>query len=386
MVANPNPKLKIGFVLDGGLEKPDGVQQYILRLGDWLKSQGYVVKYIVAGKIAPGIDDVVSLARNIHVVSNGNRLSIPLPSKRKAIIDYLDKEKFDILHVQTPYSPLMGERLIMHSSKDVAIIGTFHIVPYNRLLVVGDWILGRWCHWSLKRFDKMLSVSSAAQRVAKRDFGINSEVLPNVVDYDLFNSAQPLTKYNDYKVTILFVGRLVPRKGCLYLLRAVARVVKEHPELPPFRVVICGTGPLEKALKQYCKANLIDKIVDFEGFIIEQDKPRYYASADISVFPSDGGESFGIVLLEAMASGRSAVLAGNNPGYSSVMSAMPDLLIDPANEISFANKLRELIESEPKRLSYAKWAKNYSEQYDVSVVGKKLLIIYDEALRKKTLQ
>jgi phosphatidylinositol alpha-mannosyltransferase len=382
-MAEVKSSLKIGFVLDGGLEKPDGVQQYILALGGWLKSQGHQVRYIVAGKIPDDITDAISLSRSIKVISNGNRLSIPLPANKSKLKAYLDNETFDILHVQTPYSPMMGERLVLLSSPRTAIIGTFHIVPNSLFLNVGDWLLGRLCYRSLKRFDLMLSVSSAAQAIAKRDFSIDSTILPNVIDFDRFHNALALERYMDSKLNILFFGRLVPRKGCDKLLEALSKLNRSNTNLPSYRVIICGSGPMESSLKEYVVNQGLEAIVEFVGFVDEIDKPRYYASADISIFPSTGGESFGIVLLEALSSGKSAVLAGNNVGYASVMKPRTEQLFDPRDIDGFANKIESYLTNIPLRQQATAWSSDYASEFDINLIGSSLLTIYSKVLRKR---
>ncbi len=380
-MAKSSQPLKIGFVLDGGLEKPDGVQQYILNLGQWFKSQGHEVRYLVAGRIDPPNQDAISLSRNVHVISNGNRLAIPLPASRSRLKDFMAREKFNVLHVQTPYSPMMGEQLIFLADDSTAVIGTFHIVPKSWYLAFGNWLLGRWCYLSLRRFDKMLSVSSAAQKIAKRDFWIDSEILPNVVDFNYFAAAKG--RYNDDIPTILFFGRLVPRKGPQLLLMAVDQLKKTRPELK-FRVVVCGGGPLESKLKTFVAHNDLEETVEFVGFVKEEDKASYYASADIAVFPSNGGESFGIVLLEAMASGKTAVLAGDNEGYRSVLAEKPELLFDPNDAGALANKLAQFLEDNQLRQTMARWGQDYAATFDVKLIGAKLLDIYAEALLKRS--
>jgi phosphatidylinositol alpha-mannosyltransferase len=380
-VAKLERPLKIGFVLDGGLEKPDGVQQYILGLGEWYKSQGHKVRYIVAGPIAPGIEDAVSLARSLHVVSNGNRLSIPLPTSTRRIKAYLRQEQFDVLHIQTPYSPMMGAKLIKYAGPKTAIIGTFHVMPNRWVQDVGNSLLGIWCHSTLKRFDHMFSVSRPAQAFAKRTFKMDSDICPNVIDVARYRSAKALDAYRDGKVNILFFGRLVPRKGCKTLLEAVSQL--SQAEKDSVQVIVCGDGPQLKSLKSFVKSQSIDGIVDFKGFIPEDNKARYYASAHIAVFPSSGGESFGIVLLEAMASGKSTVLAGNNPGYASVMSERPNLLFEPNDVQSLVWLLKRYINNPTERYLAANWAKKYVEQFDIPVVAARIEAVYREALLKR---
>jgi phosphatidylinositol alpha-mannosyltransferase len=168
----------------------------------------------------------------------------------------------------------------------------------------------------------------------------------------------------------------------MVLLQAV-RLLAARTDLPPFRVVICGKGHLEPTLKQYVRDNNLQDIVTFTGFITEADKPRYYASADISVFPSSGGESFGIVLLEAMASGKAVVLAGDNPGYRSVVGNQPELLFEPANAGALADKIARYTLNSTERKSMAIWGEHYTAGFDIDTVGSQLLNIYNEALHKR---
>jgi phosphatidylinositol alpha-mannosyltransferase len=378
-------KLKVALVLDDGLDKPDGVQQYILSLGDWLTSQGHTVHYLVGQTSRRDIAHVHSLSRNVGVSSNGNSMTIPLPTGRGNLRKLLQREQFDVLHVQTPYSPFMGGQLISLAGPETAVIGTFHILPNSPLISFGNWLLGLWCRRTLKRFDTMLSVSPAAARFAKRTFYVSSTISPNVIDHGRFAHARPLEKYTDDTVTILFLGRLVPRKGCQVLLKAVAQLSRRE-DLPKFRLVICGSGPLEHALRADVQKLGLSDIVEFAGFVAEDIKPRYYASADLTVFPSSGGESFGIVLVEAMASGKSAVLAGDNPGYASVMAPQPDLLFDPRDVDGLAERIAKYLLNSQARQQMAAWGRDYSHQFDVNVIGPELVDIYNQALHKRPRQ
>lgn len=375
-------KLKIGFVLDDGLDKPDGVQQYILAIGGWLRTEGHEIHYLVGQTSRTDIPGTHSMSRNIRVRFNGNRLTMPLPTSKRRLREFLRSEQFDVLHVQVPYSPFMGHRLIMTAPRRTAIVGTFHIAPNNRLVSIGNRALGVWSRRSLKRFDAMLSVSPAAAAFARQTFGIESDILPNVIDYGRFHAAQPLKKYSDDRLTILFLGRLVPRKGCLQLLKAAHELSKQQ-DLPGFRVLVCGTGPLERRLRQYARDNRLGGIVELAGFVSEEYKPRYYASADIAVFPSVGGESFGIVLLEAMASGRAAVLAGDNAGYRSVLSSRPELLFRPRDITDLKIHLERYLQDAGLRKETKRWGADFTKRFDVNVVGKQLLKVYAEALHKR---
>lgn len=374
--------LKIGLVLDDSLDKPDGVQQYVLGIGAWLSAQGHEVHYLVGQTARQDIPHVHSLSRNLKVKFNGNRLSIPLPANRRRLKALLDREQYDVLHIQTPYSPWLAHRLILAAGPRTAVFGTFHIVAYSKFVQLATRALAVWTRRSSRRFDTMFSVSSAAQAYAQATYGLSSTVLPNVVDYARFHTAAPLQP-GRAGLQILFLGRLVPRKGCQLLLAAIAELVATRPALPTFSVMICGKGPLLANLKAYAGTSGIADRVEFVGFVSEAAKPSYYASADIAVFPSSGGESFGIVLIEAMASGQAAVLAGDNSGYRSVLSDRPELLFDPKDVQALAAKLEIYMTQAPKRRAAAAWGEHYSQQFDTTVVGTQLMTSYILALQKR---
>jgi phosphatidylinositol alpha-mannosyltransferase len=139
-------------------------------------------------------------------------------------------------------------------------------------------------------------------------------------------------------------------------------------------------------LRRYVETNGLNDIVEFAGFVTDTDKPRYYAAADIAAFPSTGGESFGIVLLEAMANGRTAVLAGDNPGYRSVMESRSELLFAAADADVLAAKLKQLLANTQMRQADARWGEAQSRQFDVEVVGKQLETLYYRLCESKKLQ
>lgn len=377
-------RYKIGLVLDTSLDPSDGVQQYVITLGEWLRGAGHDVHYLVGETERRDLSNIHSLARNIGVKFNGNRTTIPLPTSNRKLRDFIRREQFDVLHVQTPHHPLMAQRLVLAAEPRTVVVGTFHILPYSTMVRLANKALGLWLRPSLKRFDQLLAVSPTAAGFAKQTFGLEAQVLPNVFDYQRFQQAKPLPAYRDDTLTILFLGRLVPRKGCRVLLEALTRL--DRSALPSFRVVICGKGPLKDELETFVAENQLEDIVEFVGFVSETDKPRYYVSADISVFPSSGGESFGIVLIEAMASGRSAVLAGDNPGYATVMAPRAELLFQPTDVDALANLLTEYLKNATQRRQQASWAGEYAAEFDVKRVGPQLVSLYEELLTRKNVQ
>lgn len=375
-------KLKIGLVLDDSLDKTDGVQQYVLILGRWLKLQGHEVHYLVGETKRTDLPNLHSLSKNIKVRFNQNRMAMPLPANLGAIRTLLACEQFDVLHVQVPYSPAMAGRVIKAAGDRTAVVGTFHILPHSKIVTLANHVLGRAVKGSLRRFDVITSNSDASAKFAKKTFGANGPVIPLPLELDKFYDAKPFPKYKTGK-TVMFLGRLVERKGCAYLLRAVAHAVNDKTWPADARVVICGDGHMRSKLEEYVSTHNLNDIVDFVGYISENDKPRYLASADVVVYPSTGGESFGIVLLEAMASSPGVVLAGNNPGYTSVMSPRPQSLFDPRNIPEIAKKIVNSLQDTKTRTAANTWQRKYIHEFDVPIVGKRIVSLYEEALHKR---
>jgi phosphatidylinositol alpha-mannosyltransferase len=379
--------MKIGLVLDDSLDRPDGVQQYVLTLGEWLSAQGHEVHYLVGATVRKDIANIHSLSRNWNVKFNGNHLSTPLPSSRRAIRNLLQTELFDVLHIQMPYSPLMAHKVILNAPQGTAVVGTFHILPYSQLVRTATRLLGWWLRRSLRRFDKVFAVSPAAQLFAEQAFGLHEvAVMPNVAKLDSFAKAEPFpglaSSGNDSDgAVVMFLGRLVARKGCDTFLEAVAQLRSRNGR--PFKAVVCGKGPLLAELQDLAVRLGIDDIVSFTGFVSEEDKPRYLSAATVTAFPSTGGESFGIVLIEAMAAASPVVLAASNPGYASVMDPRPELLFQPGNASELADKMAKYIESRTERERIVDWQRNYVQQFDVAAVGQRLIAVYDAEIQKK---
>jgi phosphatidylinositol alpha-mannosyltransferase len=314
------------------------------------------------------------MARNVKVRFNKNRLSIPLPTNKKNIENKLKELNLDILHVQMPYSPFFAGRVIGAAPSSTKIVGTFHIVMVSWLHEVGAKGLEIMNRQTLKKFDEIVSVSPAAASFANTVFGISSDIVPNTVDTKKF-SHRPLYKN---PLRIVFLGRLVERKGCEYLLKAINEVQKTYPKLE-FEVIIAGKGELSTKLQKYSKENNL-KNISFTGFVDEKDKPSLLASADIAVFPSTGGESFGIVLIEAMAAGSRVVIGGDNVGYRSVLGTNDMLLVKPQHTHEFAKRIHYYLTNEKARNEAHEWLQSQTILYDTNTVGKKIESIYYSVL------
>ncbi len=372
--------MRIGLVLDDTLDTPDGVQQYVLNVGAWLSDQGHDVHYLVGNTSRSDIAHVHPLSRNLKVRFNGNRMSMPLPASRKRLRAFFAEHQFDVIHVQVPYSPFMAGRLLKLVPETTAVVGTFHILPYSRMVRSANRALGVWNKRSGSRFDQMLAVSEPAREFAEKTYGYHDvAVVPNPVRLAQFEDARS----DDAGLNIVFLGRLVERKGALQLLKAVAYVREQRLYDGDFTVRIGGKGELLPKLQAFAATHHVAECVRFDGFIGEDVKAGFLAAADVAVFPSSGGESFGIVLLEAMAAARGVVLAGNNPGYASVMQPFPEQVFDTQNVRAFAELLATWLQDASGRTGIAHRQHAYVRQFDIAEVGGRLLQVYAQALQKR---
>lgn len=364
-------KLTIAFLFDDSLDRPDGVQQYILALGNYFTSLGHVVYYLTGDSKRKDIVNMVPLATNLTVSFNRNKLSIPIFVDRKKIKSVVNDLNIDVLHVQLPYSPLLAGLVIRSTPKKVAIFGTFHIVGYGILQKYANKLLYLLSKNTLKRFNTIFSVSEPAKKFAYDNYHIKSEILPNVIDFNKYYTRDNLLKTNK-KITILFVGRLVARKGCITLLESIS-LLKNKLD---FEVLIAGDGPLKKMLKEYCVSNKIDTLVNFLGHVTESKKIELYQKADISVFPSTGGESFGIVLLEALSANHSVVLAADNYGYQSVLGVFPDLMFPVNDPVILSEKILKYATNYNLRKEVVQQGNTYVKNFDVKTIANSLLQHY----------
>lgn len=372
--------MKIGLVLDDTLDTPDGVQQYVLGIGDWLSRHGHEVHYLVGQTERTDRMHIHSLSHNIHVTFNGNRLSIPLPASRKKIQSLLRAGQFDIIHVQVPYSPLLAGRVLRLISPRTAVIGTFHILPYSKGVVAANQVLALLNKRSRHRFDQMLAVSEPARDFARKTYGYEPMVLPNPLPLAQFSGVIS----SSHTLNIVFLGRLVARKGMLQLLRAVTYMRDYRLYEGEFRLIIGGKGPLLASLRSYVQRHKLEQVVSFSGFIAEAAKADFLSMADVAVFPSINGESFGISLLEAMACSRGVVVGGDNPGYRSVMQALgPGHLVDPSHTSDFAHQLAYWLASKDARKQASAMQKRYVRRFDIENIGEQLVRIYHQALQTR---
>jgi phosphatidyl-myo-inositol alpha-mannosyltransferase len=315
-----------------------GVQEYVYHLKKEYKKLGYLTRVITGHfgrKHSKDEDEVLRFGRGFPVTINGSTGRILLMSGRNRVKEMLEKYNFDIIHFQEPFVPFLSHHILKYSK--AVHIATFHASFDSNLF----YRLGT--NFLTPLWDKLhgkIAVSPSAMSSVTKYFKGDVEIIPNGVDTSRFNPKNPkIEKYCDGKTNILFTGRIEKRKGLTYLLQAYARL---KPKYPDTRIIVVGRGPLLKELQKYVKQNHLHD-VHFEGFVPVKELPNYYSTADIYCSPALFGESFGIVLLEAMANAV-PVVAFNISGYNDVVSNLDDgLLAEPRSVHDLQEKLELLI-------------------------------------------
>jgi len=368
------------------VERTGGVQVHIEELAKEYRHLGHIAKII-----SPRVDGYINKDPNLIFVGKPksldfNKTSLEVTSIPKNELNELKillaKENFDIYHFHEPEMPYMPAELLPLIDKPA--IGTFHAAPtmfHNMQIVKSVY------HELVRYICSMLSGVTAVSDVPgdnlRKILKINEPIklIPNGISLKRFNpNLKPIEKYKDGKINILFMGRLDKRKGVKYLIKAFKKIRRSNENV---RLIIGGSGSEMKNLRNYVKNNRIPD-VEILGFVDEKIKPRYYATCDIFCSPAISGESFGIVLVEAMACGK-PVIGGDNEGYACVLKGLGSfLLVDPKKTKDFVNILNLLIKDKYSREVFGKWGIDESKQYSWKNVAKQMLEFYQDTLDAKT--
>lgn len=329
--------MKIALVSPYDFTYTGGVANHITALECEFTRMGHEVKIVAPASkpITTFGERFIRIGRPWPYPSSGSVARITfspwLDFKVKAM---LKREKFDIIHLHEPLCPTLCTTVLRVSN--TVNVGTFHAVDsrgYTQWKPFTATILKK----LFPRLAGKITVSEPAREFINRLFPGDYTVIPNGVDLEHFSpDVLPLEKFNDGRLNLLFVGRLEKRKGLNYLLEAYRQL---RNELPDSRLIVVGSST--RWSRQYEK-HPAEGVV-FTGYVPNADLPQYYKSADIVCFPATGKESFGIVLLEAMAMGK-PIVASNIKGYASVLSDGEEgLLVPPADPAGVASAITSLV-------------------------------------------
>ena len=373
--------MKIALVSPYDYAYPGGVNIHISRLQENFTQMGHEVKIIApSSKPRETMKDgnILVFGKPIPIRASGSVVRSPISPRlvfSDRIRNVLVQERFDVLHIHEPLMPTLATAVLHHASDEITV-GTFHASRAR------SWGYPFWKPICLNRwFDKLIgriAVSEAAKEFVNRYFPSDYRIIPNGIDLPHFaRELSPLPQYIDGKLNILFVGRMEKRKGFKYLLLAFEKVKKEFPGC---RLIVVGPQGREwqKYRKTAIKRNIKDVV--FEGYVAYDELPRFYKSADIFCSPATDKESFGMVLLEAMAVGKPTV-ATNIAGYAAVVSHGVDgLLVRPRDADELAGALLTLLQDSTLRESLGAMGKVKASDYGWDAVAEQVMSYYEDLI------
>lgn len=375
--------MRIALVSPYDYPYPGGVTQHISYLDKHFREMGHQVKIIApcAGEAPEKLADnvVVTTTRVISIPFSGSKARIPYsPAVYWRVKRALHEEEFDIVHAHEPMTLPVPVIALRHSR--AANVGTFHAYRDTHLI----YQYGRRVFQPFfDKIDGKIAVSQAAKDTVARYFGGEYVIIPNGIDLERFGGGhvRPLEQYSDGRLNILFVGRLEPRKGFRYLLRAFPHVKEE---LPRARLIVVGAynkAEIAPHLRYVRERHLTG--VEFVGHVSDDELPRYYRTCHVFCAPSTGFESFGIVLLEAMAAGKPTV-ASEIPGYRDLVDdGKQALLTERKNEQALAQALIRVLKDPGLQSRMGEEGRKKARLYGWPKVTARVLEYYEDVLQRK---
>jgi phosphatidylinositol alpha-mannosyltransferase len=373
--------MKIALVSPYDFAFPGGVANHISGLEQNLTRMGHEVKVIApASKAVPSFGNrFIPIGKPRPIPANGSICRVTIsPWLSSRIKPVLDAEKFDIIHLHEPLMPMLCTTVLRLSQ--TVNVGTFHAhggrPGYNFGKPVITVLLRRW----FSRLNGRIAVSKSAMEFANKYFPADYTIIPNGVDLEHFSAdVAPIDRFCDGKVNIVFVSRLEKRKGLIYLLKAYQKVKREFPNC---RLIVVGPGTRLRNKYEKWVAETGTRDVVFIGYISYDELPRYYRTADIFCAPAISGESFGIILLEAMAMGK-PIVASNIEGYASVVTdGAEGLLVPPKDEKALSQALISLMNDESLRQQMGAKGKVKALDYSWQQVAQRVYNYYLKVLRE----
>jgi phosphatidyl-myo-inositol alpha-mannosyltransferase len=365
--------MKIALVLESTFDSDAGVQQYFKGLGRYLLKQGHDVRFLAtyASDNSEFGKNVYSTGRVFNPFLNTTSVPIGIYSSTSRVKKILEEEHFDVVHVGIPVSPFSMSKVIKHAS--CPVVGTFMIHTQSDIQRIFTKQISRFPINVSRYIDWYTAPNEKTRKEASGIIPGDYQVIPHATEAAQYrSSAKPLPKFADGKKNILFLGRLENRKGVHLLLQIFPDVMEKIKDV---RLIIAGDGPMRKELEKTADDLGITSHVSFEGYIDENLKANYFASADLCVFPATHGECFGIVLIECLSYGKIPV-AFANEGYGSVLENLPDVLVENRNLDELTSRIVHFLTNDKERKRSEKACLNEASKFSWDHVGPQFEKIY----------
>ncbi|WP_280418153.1 glycosyltransferase family 4 protein [Nocardia carnea] len=361
--------MKIGMVCPYSFDVPGGVQAHVVELAQVFRERGHKVSVLAPASDSTELPDfVVSAGRAVAIPYNGSvaRLSFG-PTAYTRIRKWIEGNDFDVLHIHEPNAPSLS--MLALKIAEGPIVATFHTSTTKSLILATFQGVLRPYH---EKISGRIAVSELARRWQVEALGSDAVEIPNGVDVQAFRRAPLLPGYPRPGRTVLFLGRYdEPRKGMQVLLGALPALVARHPDV---EILVVGRGD-EARLRR--EAGPLARHLRFLGQVTDAEKASAMRSADVYVAPNLGGESFGIILIEAMAAGT-AVVASELDAFRRVLrDGTAGVLVPTGDSTALAGALDELLTDDIRRTELVHTATQVVGSYDWPVVAEQILRVYE---------
>ncbi|MBA4859618.1 glycosyltransferase family 4 protein [Nocardia farcinica] len=361
--------MKIGMVCPYSFDVPGGVQAHVVELARVFLERGHKVSVLApASEGTPLPDFVVSAGRAVAIPYNGSvaRLSFG-PMAYTRIRRWIDGNDFDVLHIHEPNAPSLS--MLALKIAEGPIVATFHTSTTRSLVLSTFQGVLRPYH---EKISGRIAVSELARRWQVEALGSDAVEIPNGVDVPAFARAPMLPGYPRPGGTVLFLGRYdEPRKGMQVLLAALPELVARHPDV---EILVVGRGDEQRLRRE---AGRHARHLRFLGQVSDAEKASAMRSADVYVAPNLGGESFGIILIEAMAAGT-AVVASELDAFRRVLrDGTAGMLVPVGDDVALAGALDTLLTDAERREALVRRANQVVGEYDWPVVAEQILRVYE---------
>lgn len=361
--------MRIGMVCPYSFDVPGGVQSHVLQLAEVMQRRGHQVSVLAPASPHADLPDyVVSGGKAIPIPYNGSVARLRFgPATHRLVKKWIDAGDFDVLHLHEPNAPSLSMLALMIA--EGPIVATFHTSTTKSLtLSVFQGILRPWHEKIVGR----IAVSDLARRWQMEALGSDAVQIPNGVDVSAIAAAPLLPGYPRPGRTVLFLGRFdEPRKGMAVLLAALPALVDRFPDI---EILVVGRGD-EDELRD--EAGELAGHLKFLGQVDDAVKASALRGADVYCAPNTGGESFGIVLVEAMAAGT-AVVASDLDAFRRVLDdGRAGRLVPVEDSDALASALIEMLSDDDARSRYVRTAAAEVARYDWEVVADDILRVYE---------
>ncbi|OLT27372.1 alpha-(1-2)-phosphatidylinositol mannosyltransferase [Nocardiopsis sp. CNR-923] len=366
--------MRVGLVCPYAWDVPGGVQQHVGDLAEALMGMGHHVSVLapVGGTGADLPDHLVPAGRPVPVPYNGSVARVSFgPRTAARVRRWIGEGAFDVLHIHEPSAPSVS--LLSCWAADGPMVATFHTSnTRSRAMAAGSAALRS----AMEKINARVAVSESARRTLVEHLGGDAVLIPNGVAVHRFADADPLPGWPGDGGSIAFLGRLdEPRKGLATLVEAFALLA---PSRPGLRLLVAGPGDPGPTLASVPE-DLRRRVV-LSGRLGDADKARAYHSADIFCAPNLGGESFGIVLTEAMSAGA-AIVASDIPAFSAVLEGgAAGELFRAGDAAHLAERAAGLLDDPERRARLGGAARRAVRAYDWRTVAAEVVHVYETVL------